>query len=275
MLIRILILLLVVVSCSSTKPTPYQKEKKHEGYSDSALEDLQVAVFKANSYTKKDDAKKFAEFRAIEQCLQQPNMHANIIDVFDKTVEKDVVRTTGSSWGPSYGYGYGMYPYYSRYPGFGFGIDYNTVSGTSWNEKLVYPAIEVLYVCREKIYRPKFLMKEISAEQMKLLVKDLKGALQIEKISDDCPNKKKLELGDIILKANGKRIEKVYELIRLFVDKDSSVTVSMLREGRPVTAKITALDITDEVSQTEKHIIHDVCKHKDKQEHLKQVKLCQ
>lgn len=272
--VRIFILLFVLVSCSSTKPTPYQKEKKHEGYHDYSFEDLGVASFKGNSYTKREVAKKFAEFRAIEMCKEQQK-HANIIDVFDKTVEKDVVRTTGSSWGPSYGYGYGMYPYYSRYPGFGFGIDYNTMSGTSWSEKLIYPDLEVYYNCRETIYRPQVFMKEVSAEQMKLLVKDLKGALQVEKIGEKSPNEKKIELGDIILKANGRRIEKVFELIRLFDSKDSIVNLSILREGRPVTAKITAKDVTDEVDITEKQIIQDVCKHKGKEEHLKQVKLCQ
>lgn len=272
--VRILILLFVIVSCSSSKPTPYQKEKKHEGYHDAAFEDLGVASFKGNSYTKREVAKKFAEFRAIEMCKEQQK-HANIIDVFDKTVEKDVVRTTGSSWGPSYGYGYGMYPYYSRYPGFGFGIDYNTMSGTSWSEKLIYPDLEVYYNCREKIYRPQVFMKEVSAEQMKLLVKDLKGALQVEKIGDKSPNEKKIELGDIILKADGRRIEKVFELIRLFDSKESIVKLSILREGQPITAKITAKDVTDEVDTTEKQIIQDVCKHKDKEEHLKQVKLCQ
>lgn len=272
MLFRIFILLFVVTSCSSSKPTPYQKEKKKLGYNDKTFEDLDVSTFKANSYTKRGTAQRFAEFRAIERCREK-NKIANIIDVFDKTVEKDVVRTTGSSWGPSYGYGFG-YPYYSRYPGFGFGIDYSTVSGTSWNEKLVYPVIEVLYNCRDHIYRPKFFVKEVSAEQMKLLVKDLKGALQIEKFGENCPNEKKLELGDIILKANGRRIEKVYELIRLFTDKDTVVTVSLLREGQPVMTKITGADVTDEVKQTEQQIIKDVCKNKDKQEELKERNLC-
>lgn len=272
MLIRILALIFVV-SCSSSKPTPYKKEHKKEGYLDSTFEELKVSRFRANSYTKKEKAELYAEFRAIENCRAE-NKRANIIDIFDKTEEKVVTRTSGTNWGPSYGFG--SYPYYSRYPGYGFGIDMSTASGTIWNEKLAYPNLEVYYECRDKIFRPQILMKEISAEQMKLLVKDLKGGLQVEKIPDTSPNIKKIELGDIILKANGKRIEKVYELVRLFDTADSVVTVSILREGRPLTAKITSIDVTADVDKTEQEIITKVCSKKkdDDQKDLKSSQLC-
>lgn len=273
MLIRIMALIFVV-SCSSTKPTPYQKEKKKEGYYDSTFEELKVARFKANTYTKREKAQRYAEFRAIESCLESENKHANIIDIFDKTIEKEVTRTSGTNWGPSYGVG--MYPYYSRYSNFGFGVGMSTTSGTAWNEKLIYPIIEVYYNCRERIFRPQIFMKEISSEQMKLLVKDLKGALQVEKLPDESSNAKNIELGDLILKANGKRIEKIHELIRLFDSKDSIVTISLLREGQPVMTKISAVDVTDEVDKTEKEIIQKVCKEKKNkhQELLKQRKIC-
>lgn len=274
MLIRILALIFVV-SCSSSKPTPYKKEHKKEGYFDSTFEELRVARFKANSYTKKNKAELFAEFRAIENCRAE-NKKANIIDIFDKTEEKIVTRTSGTNWGPSYGFG--SYPYYSRYPGFGYGvgIDMSTSSGTMWNEKVAYPNLEVYYECRDKIYRPQILLKEIDSEQMKLLVKDLKGGLQVEKIPDISPNHKKIDLGDIILKANGKRIEKVYELVRLFDTADSTVTLSILREGRPLMAKVTAVDVTADVEKTEQEIISKVCsKKKDEdQKDLKASPLC-
>lgn len=271
MLIRILCLL-IVVSCSSTKPTTYHAERKKEGYNDNTLDGMSVASFKGNSYTKKDEARTYAEFRAIEICKTRENKLANIIDMLDKTVEKDVTRTSGTNWGPSYGFG--AYPYYSRYSSFGIGVGMSTVSGTSWNEKLIYPHIEILYNCREKVFRPQIMMKEISSEQMKLLVKDLKGALQIEKVIEGSPNARKVEAGDIILKANGKRIEKVYELIRHFDKENDLVTLSILREGQPVLAKITATDITSEVVKTEEEIIKRVCDKKNKQEKLKKKELC-
>jgi PDZ domain len=271
MVLRILALL-IVVSCSSTKPTTYHAERKKEGYNDSSMNEMKIASFKANTYTKKSDAQKYAEFRAIEICSTRENKHANIIDIFDKTVEKDITRTSGTSWGPNYGFG--MYPYYSRYSSFGIGVGMNTVSGTSWNEKLVYPIIEIYYNCRDRIFRPQILMKEISDEQMKLLVKDLKGALQVEKLVEKSPNEGKVEMGDIILKANGKRIEKVHELIQLFDQKNDVVTLSILRDGKAITTKITAIDVTDEVIKTEDSIVKSVCDQKDKQEKLKKREIC-
>ena len=237
---------------------------------------MKVARFKANSYTKKEKAELFAEFRAIENCRETENKRANIIDIFDKTEEKIVTRTSGTNWGPSYGFG--SYPYYSRYPGYGYGvgIDMSTSSGTMWNEKVAYPNLEVYYECRDKIFRPQILFKEINAETMKLLVKDLKGGLQVEKLPETSPNHKKIELGDIVLKANGKRIEKVFELVRLFDSADSKVTLSILREGRPLTAKVTAVDVTTEVDKTEQDIISKVCSMKkdDDQKLLKSSPLC-
>jgi hypothetical protein len=251
-----LLILAMFVGCSSTKPTPYQKEKKQEGYRDSVFEDLRVATFLGNSYTKKDRAQSFAEFRAIETCAQDTNKHANIIDIFDKTVEKQITRSSGSTWGPS---GFGAYPYYSRYTSFGFGVGYNTMNSNSWNETLIFPIMEVYYTCSNVVFRPEIMFKELSANQMNTLVKDVKGAIQVEKILPDGPNRSNILLGDIILKANNQRIEKVYELIRLFDDRNHEVEVVLLREGERVTVKMNSKNITSKVVEKEKQIIERVC----------------
>lgn len=271
-MIRSLIILAILAGCSSTKPTPYQKEKKHEGFADEALEDLKISRFKGNSYTKKDRAQRYAEFHAIENCLPTEHKHANIIDIFDKTVQKEITRSSGSSWGPSTYFG--MYPYYSRYSSFGFGAGFNTISANSWNETLIYPVIEVYYTCSDQVVRPELIFKEISANDMKHLVKDVRGAIQVEKIADTSPNKSTVEPGDIILKANGRRIEKVFELIRLFKTTSEEVTVQLLREGERVVAKLKGRDITLDVEKTEKEIISKVCSDKIEQEHLKTNPLC-
>lgn len=270
-MIRPFLVLLLIAGCAS-KPTPYQKEKKQEGFTDGGFEGLSVARFRGNSYTKKDKAQTFAEFRAIQVCSETENKHANIIDVFDKTIQKNIIRSSGSGWGPSYGMG--MYPYYSRYSSFGFGVGFNTVSTNSWNETLIYPVMEVYYTCSDKIIRPEIVFKEISAEDMKHLVKDVKGAIQVESIPEISPNTKAVERGDIILKANGKRIEKVYELIRLFVTQESEISVQILREGERVISKLKGKDVTSEVEKTEKDIVTRVCGEKDKHEKLKKVSLC-
>jgi|GEM_PF-1955734 hypothetical protein len=268
-----LLILAFIVGCSSTKPTPYQKEKKKEGYRDSVFEDLKVATFQGNSYTKKDRAQSFAEFRAIENCSLENNKHANIIDVFDKTVEKEITRSSGSSWGPS---SFGAYPYYSRYSSFGFGVGYNTMNSNSWNETLVFPVIEVYYTCSNVVFRPEVMFKELSATQMNTLVKDVKGAIQIEKILSDSPNLGEFTLGDIILKANNQRIEKVFELIRLFNDRNHEVEVLLLRDGERLTKKLKSKNITSKVVEKEKQIIDKVCSDKKakKNKTLKEGPLC-
>lgn len=253
--IRLLILTLFV-SCA-TKPTPYKSEKNKEGYSDQQEGNFRIATFKANSVSKKAKAQRYAEFRAIETCHELNGLHANILDIVDKTIEKDITRTSGTNWGPSYGFG--MYPYYSRYSSFGFGIGMNTMSGSSWKEKVIFPVMQAWYTCSEKVYRPKLLLKEISAEESKLLVKDLKGSIQVAKVPEDSPNKTALEDGDIILKANGKRVEKVYDLIGLFDRHDSEVTAQLLRDGEKVLTKLRAIEVTEEVVKTEEEIVADVC----------------
>jgi hypothetical protein len=272
MIFRALILLLLT-ACASTKPTPYQKEKDKEGYRDTSLDEFRVVSFRGNSYTKKERAQLFAQFRAIENCRNSEQGFANIIDVFDKTIEKEITRSSGSTWGPSY---YGMYPFYSRHSSFGLSAGFNTVSGDSWRETVIYPVFEVIYNCAPTIFRPQIVFKEISAEQMSLLVKDLKGAIQVQKILDTSPNKKFLETGDIILKVNGKRIEKVYELIGLISQENKTVQISLMREGVKINSKLTSVDITDEVKQNEEKIVKDVCKlvKEKKQKELKKKTLC-
>lgn len=270
---RLLLLLFIIASCA-TKPTPYQKEVKKEGYQDKSFEDLKVATFRANSQSNRENAQMYAQFRAIENCRETEDKHANVIDIFDKTIEKEYTRSTGSGWSPTY-YG-GYYPYYSRYSSFGLGVGFSTMNSESWNEKLSYPVIEVYYTCSDAVWRPQLIFKEISAEQMKHLVKDIKGAIQVENIPADSPNKNNIELGDIILKANGKRIEKVFELIRLFNKENPEVSVLLLREGEKVVARLKSKDITDQVKSNEDEIIKQVCKKKDKdhQKELKTRKLC-
>jgi hypothetical protein len=267
-----LLVLIFLVSCA-TKPTPYQPVKKQEGYIDSTFEDLKVATFKGNSVIKRNKAQAYAEFRAIETCSAE-NKHANIIDLFDKTIEKNVIRSSGGAWGPSTYFG--MYPYYGRYSTFGISGGYNTISTNSWNETLIYPVLELYYTCSDVVVRPEVYFKELSSEQMKLLVKDVRGGVQVEKIAENSPNKRALELGDIILKANGKRVEKTFEIIRLFTSPSSEVTIQLLREGERIVTKIKGIDVTAKVKESEQQIIQSVCKDKVKenQEHLKLNPLC-
>lgn len=273
MIFRLTILFLAV-SCASNDPTPYQRQKKKEmGYSDKQLENLRIATFRGNAYTSRERAQRYAEFRAIEVCRGTQEEHANILDIFDKTVEKQITRSSGTSWGPSY---FGMYPYYSRYSSFGIGAGFNTISSDSWSETIAFPVMEAYFTCENKVYRPDLIFKELPADRIKHLVQDVKGAIQVEKIPEKSPNEKSVELGDIILKANGKRVEKVYQLIHSFGPRDQEVTLQLLREGERKKVTLRSKEVTKEVNEAEKKIISKVCKEKDKEEQkqLKKSKLC-
>lgn len=254
-------LLLLLVGCG-TSPTPYQKEKKDEGYSDSTREDLRISSFKANHYTKPSKARLYAEFRAIENCLRDGFKYANILDIFDKTISKEVLKTDSNVYGPSYYGGYGMYPFYSRYSSFGVGVNFSNVSSRSWNETYVYPNIEIPYLCANNVYRPKMMFREVPAEEMKHLVKDIKGGVQIQKIMDDSPNKGVLKNDDIILKVKEDRIEKVYEMIRLFSADRQTIPITLLRDGKRMNLRIKAVDVSDTVGEASQKIIHEACKEK-------------
>jgi hypothetical protein len=267
-----LLILAFLVGCSTSKPTPYQKVKNKEGYRDHIFEELKVATFGGNEYTKKDRAQLYAQFRAIEKCRQN-NKYANMIDIFDKTVEKNVIRSYGTGWSPTY---FGTYPYYSRYSSFGMSAGYSSMSYNSWSETLSYPVIEVYYNCNDSVVRPQMIFKEITADNMKHLVKDVKGAIQVEKLLDHSPNKGSIEVGDIVLKANGRRLEKVYQLISLFNKDTIEVSVQLLRDGKTIIEKLKSVDITVEVKKTEEELIASVCKHQtnDNETELKTNPLC-
>lgn len=200
----------------------------------------------------------YAEFRAIQLCLDEGYKYANIIDIFDKTVSKEVTKTDANVYGPSYSYG--MYPFYSRYSSFGVGINYSNVSSRSWNETYVYPVIEIPYTCVNSVYRPKIMFREIPADEMKHLVKDIKGGIQIQKFMDDSPNIKELKNDDIILRANGERIERVFELIQYFSEKRQTVKLEILRDGKKLSANMKAVDVSDVTGPAEKKIIEEACK---------------
>lgn len=253
-------MVLFLAACSSNKMTPYQKEKKNEGYNDTSLKDLRVATFKGNSSTKKEKAKSYAEFRAIEVCREE-NKHAGIIEILDKSYSKDIRRSSSSSFGPS---GFSMYPYYySRYSTIGFGVGYNTIDTQSWNETYHYPVIEVLYRCEEEVFRPGLTFRELNADQMRDLVKDVKGGIQVDEIMGE-KNRNSLKNGDIIIRGEGERLEHVYQLNSLFSKKRNVIVVELFREGKKLSKKVFSDNITKEVISHEEEVIKEVCSSKGK-----------
>lgn len=266
-MLRILILLLIVSACAS-KRTEYRKySKKEGGYQDKVLEgNLRVVNFKANSNTKESLTTKFATFRAIDLCTSENFKLTHLLDTFNKTQSKTVTRTSSNGY-PSYYYG--MSPFYSRYSGFGFG--FSSMQSSSWNETLKYPEVEVIFECANEVYEPGILLREVPAEEMKHLVKDLHGGLQVDRIPKEAkaPN---LKVGDIILYADGVRIQLNYELLSLFHKSPShKLRLEIMRDGKIHQGLVlTGLDATDKILEAQNAVIRSACK----KEELKKHRLC-
>lgn len=256
--------LIIVASCSSAKRTQYQKlDDKQGGFSDSILEDsIHVSRFEANSLTKRSYAEMFARYRSLEECRREGKPYSHILAVIDKSSQKKITRSNSDYWGPSYYYGMGMSPFYSRYSGFGFSTGINMVNSRAWEETLIYPEVEVVYHCAEKVYEPRIGMRDIPAEEMKHLVKDLKGGVQVEKILPDSPNKN-LQEEDIIIKVSGKRIMKGHQILALFKDRPDPVKVEVLRDGERKLVSIRADDVTRNVSENLTALKNRACDFRD------------
>lgn len=218
--------------------------------------------FRGNAHTKKKTAELFAKFRAIENCRDQGKKVANILHIRDQSQSKNVLRSSGY---PSYYYG--MSPFYSRgYSGIGVGIG----TSSTWEETYTYPEFDVVFVCTDKAMGPELVIRQVSAEEMKLLVKDLRGALQVEKVLENSTNTQAIEIGDVILRAEGKRIEKIPQLLSLFTPEHSSVKVELMREGVKKSAVLRSVDVTELIEGSQKSIIEDACKEKE----IKERKIC-
>jgi hypothetical protein len=258
------ILCLILLFACSSKRTQYHKfEKKEGGYSDARAEDdLLVTKFEGNSLTKKSYAETFARFHSMEECKKRGKPISHILGVIDKSSTKKVIRSYGDAWGPTYYSGYGMYPYNSWYGGSGVSIGMTTVNSSAWEETLVYPEIDVIFHCTEKVYEPEITMRDIPADEMKHLVKDLKGGIQVEKILPGSPNKM-LKEEDIIIKAGGKRIMKGHQLLAFFKDKPATVKVEVLREGVRKTIPLKAEEVTSQVEKNLSELKSSACKFED------------
>jgi hypothetical protein len=265
MRVLLIALTLAAVGCATT-PTPYQlSNKDKDGYSDKNMDSLlRVATFKGNSATKKETAELYAKFRAIEICKEMGNNLTHILLVRDNTYSKEISQTTAN--GPSYYYG--MSPYYGHYgaygAGMGGGYGYGTVTTTTSNDTYTYPMFDVYFECVDKPLDAGISLINLSSSQMKTIVKDLQGAVQVDAVLDESPNKGKIEKGDIVVKANGERVEKIIDVYHMFRKPSiSNYQVELYRNGVKKTVPVAMTDVTEKVAAAQKEIIKEACKAKE------------
>ncbi len=151
-----------------------------------------------------------------------------------------------------------MYPYYGRY-GSSFGLGISNVSGPYLEETHTYPEFHVHFHCSNKAFSPEILLREVGAEEMKLLVKDLKGGLQVEKILDNSPNRSSIHVGHVIAKVNNVRIDEVSKILRAFECELKGVPVEIIREGVRKIVILKSLDVTDLILKAQVEIVRSTC----------------
>lgn len=262
---KALILFAILYGCS-TVPTKYVEstDNKKEGFSDKTIdENLRMASFLGNSATKKDKAQLYAKFRAIEICSETGTKLAHILFVKDKSFDKEVTQATADY--PTYYYG--VSPYYGRFGAYGGGVGmygYGPTSVRYDNETYTYPFYEVYFECVNKPVDVRMSFHKLSSSEVKNIVKDVMGAVQIEEILPDSPNKNSFEVGDIIVSVNGTRVENLMELYKASrKTKSMDFRVDFFRNGTRMSAKAKFLDVTEMVTQSQEEIVKEVCKNSE------------
>src|SRR5690606_18226043 len=112
----------------------------------------------------------------------------------------------------------------------------------SWEDKVVYPKLRVVYLCGDKFFAPEGEFKSVSAKDLSYIYKDLLGAIVVEN-SEENPMLKK---GDIILKLEGNRIENLAEFYYRF-QHDQEQNLEVLRDGKRLNVSVKAEDVTEKV----------------------------
>lgn len=256
----LLTFLFILTACSTTSRTKYKPFEDEQGYFVKEVKgDLKVAAFQGNAYTERDEAELFAKFRAIEDCKASGFEFAHILEVEDKTILKDVIRSSSAGF-PSYYYG--MSPFYSRYHS-GFGLGFSTMSSNTWEETYSYPRFEVAYECTYATFEPELILREVPAKEMQLLVKDLKGGLQVEEVIPGSPNAGVIEEGDVILRANNRRVEEKSAFVRMFRPDQIVIPAVIMREGVKRKVILKGKDVSSLIADSQLEIIKRACTRED------------
>ncbi|WP_408098823.1 CC0125/CC1285 family lipoprotein [Peredibacter sp. HCB2-198] len=252
---------LALLGCAS-EPVTYKESTGKSGYSDKMIDqNLRVSSFQGNSSTKKEKAQLYAKFHAIELCKEMNSPYTHILTIRDTTFDKEVTQT--NTYAPTYYYG--VSPYYGRYGAYGAGVSmygaYGPMNTQTTTDVKTIPQFDVYFECVNKAQDARMSFKGLSAADMKNLMKDVKGGVQIEEILPDSPNKKTLQVGDIIIKGNGTRVEKVVELYQSHRNSNAEkFVIEFFRDGKRKTAEVKFLDVTEMVGSAQEEIIKEACK---------------
>lgn len=274
--------MLIFSSCATR--TPYQSYAQNGGYIDGKYDDgTRYARFAGNAYTHKDYALWFSLFRALEFCNNTGYKYTRIFGTQDLSTSKDVQRSSTYNYtAPTYYsgtantsvnyYGNSYAQARTNYSGTAYGGD-QTSNTTSWTETLTFPIVDTSFVCMDSLFLAKIKFRELKEYDVKDYVKDLRGALQVEEIPDDSPNKGKIKNSDIVLRLNGERVWTVAEFVKVLnnsSDKEN-LKFELVRDGKNLKITGKAVDGTEGLLADAEKVKASACGIEDLKDNL----LCQ
>lgn len=272
---RYLLILSVLFSFGCASRTKYKPMDGSGGYADKAMgKGIYISRFAGNAYTNQQDAQTYTGFRAVEVCREKGYKVARILGFQNLSTSKTVQKTSN--------YNYKNPTYYSGTANTNtnyniYGNTLNSRSNTNvngqvyggssyggsntWNETYNFPTYDVMYSCENKIYLMGINLDPVKNENIKEFSKDTLDALAVSGFGDNSPNEEVLQLGDIILKVNGRRVVNVKQIGRQLkkAKNKNAVTTLIIREGKKKNVQLTAKDGTEFFLNQNNQVVQASC----------------
>ena len=107
--------------------------------------------------------------------------------------------------------------------------------------------------------------REVSQDDMKPLVKDLMGAIQVTSVDPDSPNFKAIKVGDIVIKVGPDRTQTFFQFDQAiqFSGKNSPVSMELYREGTRKTVRVSTYDASPQFQGLGHALRVDMCQLSD------------
>lgn len=214
------------------------------GYSDKKLGGgIRIATYEWNEESDKYDAEEafwFSRFRAMEQCHEAGKKYTAFLKTVDQTESETVQRSKGNS-------------IYGSHVGF--------THVTTREDKILYPKIETYYACGDHFNGIDAKTRYLKAEDVKMIVSDVMGAMQVIEVSEGSP----LQYGDIIIKVNDVRASDItrYYLGLHSTNNTTQVKLKLIREGQVKELSVPLIDSTDTYASDYTKSLNESCQYRE------------
>lgn len=270
------IFLLGLILSSCVHPTPYQPDQGKGGYTIERVErGLLMSRFSGNSETDWQNAQFYSVLAAVITCQDRNKMQAEVLSVMDYSTSKTIQHTLSSTnRQPSQINMSGTMASKTQALGQSLLTDstYNmtgTMTGgnaqttsSTWNETLHFPDFVTLFSCEKELYRFDVEWTYRSEDLIGQITPDQLGALQCIKQNGEAPSADQLQVGDLLIKVNGRRVLSYFDLrdeIKKAPDK-KKIPIEILRNKQPIHLQVEATNQTNELTKYNKTILRAACR---------------